>query len=82
MSHRDEPQSASILVYSDYIKSFSILSCKEYNQSDFSIDHLVMFMCRFFSCVVGRVFLLCPVHSFGKTLLAFALLHLVLKGQT
>ena len=42
MSHRDEPQSASILVYSDYIKSFSILSCKEYNQSDFSIDHLVM----------------------------------------
>ena len=26
----------------------------EYNQSDFSIDHLVMSMCRVFSCVVGR----------------------------
>ena len=28
--------------------------CKEYNQSDFSVDHLVMSMCRVFSCVVGR----------------------------
>ena len=26
--------------------------CKEYNQSDFSIDHLVMSMCRVFSCIV------------------------------
>ena len=25
-----------------------------YNQSDFSVDHLVMSMCRVFSCVVGR----------------------------
>ena len=28
--------------------------CKEYNQSDFGVDHLVMSMCRVFSCVVGR----------------------------
>ena len=34
-----------------------------------------MSMCRVFSCVVGRGCLLWPVHSVGKTLLAFALLH-------
>ena len=31
-----------------------IFGCKEYNQSDFGVDHLVMSMCRVFSCVVGR----------------------------
>ena len=40
-----------------------------------------MSMCRVFSCVVGRGCLLWPVHSFGRTLLAFALLHFVLQGQ-
>ena len=49
---------------------------------DFGIDHLVMSMCRVVSCVVGRGHLPWPVHSLGKTLLAFALLHLVFKGQT
>ena len=38
-------------------------------------------MCRIFSCVVGRWCLLRPVHSLGKTLLAFALLHSILQGQ-
>ena len=33
------------------------------------------------SCVVGRGCLLWPVHSLGKTLLAFALLHFVLQVQ-
>ena len=37
-----------------------------------------MSMCRVFSCVVGGGYLLWPVHSLGKTLLAFALLHSVL----
>ena len=32
-------------------------------------------MCRVFSCVVGRECLVWPVHSLGKTLLAFTLLH-------
>ena len=41
----------------------------------------MMSMCRVFSCVVGRGYLLWPVHSLGKTLLAFALLHFVLQGQ-
>ena len=57
------------------------LHCKEYNQSDFYIDRLVMSMCRVFSCVVGSEFLLWPVCSLGKTLLAFTLFHSVLQGQ-
>ena len=40
-----------------------------------------MSMCRVFSCVVGRDCLLWPVHSLGKTLLAFILLHSVFQGQ-
>ena len=46
--------------------SFFILGCKEYNQSDFSIDHLVMYMVRVISCAVGKRCLLWPVHSLGK----------------
>ena len=38
-------------------------------------------MCRVNSCVVGRGCLLWPVRSFGKTLLAFALLHLFSKAK-
>ena len=41
----------------------------------------MMSMCRVFSCVVGRGWLLWSVHSLDKTLLAFALLHFVLQGQ-
>ena len=55
--------------------------CKENNQSDFGIDHLVMSTYRVFSYVIGRTCLLWSVHSLGKTLLAFALLHSVLQGQ-
>ena len=40
-----------------------------------------MFMCRVFSCVVGRGCWLWPVHSLCKTLLAFALLHFVFQCQ-
>ena len=38
--------------------------------------------CVVFSCVVGRGCFLWPVCSLGKTLLALALLHFVLQGQT
>ena len=41
-----------------------------------------MSMCRVISCVVGRGCLLWPVHSLGKTLLAFALFHCALQVQT
>ena len=37
---------------------------------------------RVFSCVVRRDCLLWPVLSLGKTVLAFALFHFVLQGQT
>ena len=37
---------------------------------------------RIVYCVVGRGCLLWPVHSLGKTLLAFALLCFVLQSQT
>ena len=75
-----EPQLAPSLVFADCTELL-IFGCKEYNQSDFGIDHLVMSMYRVFSCVVGRGCLLWPVHFLGKTLLAFALLHSVLQGQ-
>ena len=40
------------------VYSFSIFSYKEYNQLDFGIDHLVMFMCRVISCFVEKGYLL------------------------
>ena len=59
----------------------SLSLAKEYNKPDFGVDHLVMCMCRVFSCVVESGCLLWPVHFLGKTILAFALLHSVLQGQ-
>ena len=47
------------------VQSFSTFGCKEYNHSDFSIDHLVMSMCRVFSCVFGRGCLLCMTSAFS-----------------
>ena len=35
-------------------KAFPSDQCKEYYQSDFGVDHLVMSICRGFSYVVGR----------------------------
>ena len=58
-----------------------MFGCKEYNHSDFGVGHLVMSVCRVFSCVVGRGCLLWPVHSLGKTVLSFVLLHSVLQSQ-
>ena len=40
-----------------------------------------MSMCRVFSCVVGRRYLLWPVCSLGRTLLAFVLLHSIVQDQ-
>ena len=52
-----EPQSALNLVFADCIELLH-LWLQKYNQSDFGIDHLVMSMCRVFSFVVGRGYLL------------------------
>ena len=40
------------------VQSLFIFDCKEYNQSDFGIDHLVMSTFKAFSCVVRRGYLL------------------------
>ena len=55
-----------------------MFSCKEYNQSDFGIDHLVASICRVFSCVVERGCFYDQCVLLSKLLLAFALLHFVL----
>ena len=56
-----EPQSAPSLVFVDCIELLHF-GCKEYNQSDFSVGHLVMTICRVFSCVVGRAIYCHPVY--------------------
>ena len=76
-----EPQSAPSLVFADCIELFHFW-LQRYNQPDFGINHLVMSMCKVVPCVVEKGFLPWPVCSLGKTLLAFALLHFVLQGQT
>ena len=59
------------------VYSFCIFGSKEYSQSDFSIDHLVMSMCIVVSCVVGRGCLLWLACFLGRIQLTFALLHFV-----
>ena len=74
-----EPQSAPGLVIADCIELLHS-DCREYNQSDFGVDHLVMSMFSVFCCFLGRGCLLWSVCSV-KTLRTFALLHSVLQGQ-
>ena len=45
------------------VYSFSIFGCKEYNQSDFGIDHLVMSMCSLLLCYWKRVFAMTSAFS-------------------
>jgi len=61
--------------------SLKTFGCKEYNQSDFGIDYLVMSLCRVFSCAVGRGYLLWPMCSLGKTLLAYECFILYSKAK-
>ena len=46
--------SYSLLLFLLTVESFSIFGYKEHSQFDFSIDHLVISMCRIVSCVVGK----------------------------
>ena len=50
------------------VYSFSIFGCKEYSQSDFGIDHLVMSICRVLSCVVEREFAMISVFSWKNSI--------------
>ena len=68
-----KPQSAPGLVFADCLELFHLWLQREYNQSDFGIDHLVMSMCRAISYVAGRGCLLWSMYSLDKALLAFAL---------
>ena len=75
-----DPQSVPSLVSADSIELLHLLLQRIWSiwfQYWPSMDS----MCRVFSCVVGRGYFLWPVHSLGKTLLAFALFHFVLQGQ-
>ena len=45
------------------VSTFSIFACKDYNQFDFGIDHLVMSMSRVFSCCWKRVFAMTSAFS-------------------
>ena len=76
-----EPQSAPSLDFADYVELLHLWLQRIWSIW-FYIDHLVMSMCRVFFCALGRGCLLWPVCSLGKTLLAFALLHFVLQGQS
>ena len=80
-SSQSEPQSIPILVFANWIE-LSIFGWKEYSQSEFIIDHLVMSMWKVTSCAVAGKCLLWSVHSHGKILWGLALLHFVLQDQT
>jgi len=46
-----------------------MFGCKEYNQSDFGVHHLVMSMCRVLFCCWKMVFAMTS-GSLGKTLIS------------
>ena len=49
------------------VESFiSIFGCKEYSQSDFGVDHLVMSMCRVLCCW-KRVFAMTSAFSWQNS---------------
>ena len=50
------------------VYSFSIFGCKEYNQSDFSVDHLVMSMCSLLLCCWKRVFAMISAFSWQNSI--------------
>ena len=76
----------NILFYFIFIIIIIIFICSEFchtlKWNSRGFYHLVMSICRAFSCVAVRGCLLWPVRSLGKTLLAFDLLHSVLQGQS
>ena len=78
----EEPDRLQSMGSQSWTRLSDFTSLYRYSKPDFSIDDLVMSMCRVVSCVVGKGCLLWTVCSLDKTLLAFALLPFVLQGQT
>ena len=76
-----EPQSAAGLVFTECIEHLHLWQRISsvwfwyWPSGDVHVYKVII-------CVVGRVCLLWPVCSLGKTLLAFVLLHFVLQGQS
>ena len=50
------------------LQSLSIFGCKEYNQCDFGVDHLVMSMCRVLLCCWKRVFAMTSALSWQNSI--------------
>ena len=64
----DLSHSQLLVLFLLMVWSFSSFGYKEYNPSDFGVDHLVMSMCRVFSCVVGkRVFTMTSAFSWQNS---------------
>ena len=75
-----EPQSVPSFIFTDHIELLHF-GCKEHNQSDFGIDHLVIAMCRIISWVVGISYFIWQACSLEKSLLEFACLILYSKSK-
>ena len=74
-----EPQSAPGLVFPDCIELFHLWLQRIY-QSDISIAHQVMSMCRVFSCCWKRMFAINSAFSRQKSVSLWPA-HFVLQGQ-
>ena len=64
------------------VYSLSIFGYEECNQFGFSIDQLLMSMCKVTPRDVKKRYFLWLVHSLGRIQVAFARFHFVLQGQT
>ena len=76
-SQWSEPQLAPSLVFTDYIELLH-LWLQRRNNSDFGIDHLLVFMYRVVCWIVGKG----VCRDQHVLFLLFTLLHFVLEGQT
>ena len=74
------PKAVDLVLFLLTVWSFSTFGCKEYKQSDFAIDHLVIFICRVSLVLLEEGICYDQCILLAK-LLAFSLLHFVLQGQ-
>ena len=80
-NQNSRPKVLDLVLFLLTISRFSIFGCKEYKQSDFAIDHLVIFMCRVSLVLLEEGVCYDQCVLLAKLLLAFALPHFVLQGQ-
>ena len=80
-NQNSRPKVLDLVLFLLTVSRFSIFGCKEYKQSDFAIDHLVIFMCRVSLVLLEEGVCYDQCVLLAKLLLAFALPHSVLQGQ-